>query len=65
MLCKDNVCPENIREHWIKAVEQLLEKRAKRVTMQCIQLHYYINIACTVLLHAYVILFSHAMHVAI
>ena len=32
MLCRDTVCPENIKEHWIKAVEQLLEKRAKRVT---------------------------------
>ena len=32
VLCKDTVSPENIKEHWIKAVEQLLEKRAKRVT---------------------------------
>ena len=32
VLCNDTVCPENIKEHWIKAVEQLLEKRTKKVT---------------------------------
>ena len=37
MLCKDTVCPENIKEHWIKAVEQLLEKRAK--SLKVTELH--------------------------
>ena len=32
ILCKDNICPHaNIKEHWNKAIEHLLVKRAKTV----------------------------------
>ena len=53
MLCKDTVCPENIKGHWIKAVEQLLEKRAKRV----IRLHAvaplnFISLPCNIIKNA-------------
>ena len=40
VLCKDTLCPENIKVLWIKAVEQLLEKRVKKVTMQSMHLHH-------------------------